>query len=351
MTKLPYSQSRSDSVYANQITCRNEEPASIPAIAEPGVATVSVVVPSYNHARFIARCLRSIIAQSYRPLQLIVIDDGSEDDSVRRIEQELKDCPFESELIANAQKGLVQTLIQGLKLSRGKYFAYLGSDDMWLPGFLASRIRLLESRCDAVLAYGHSFVINDEDEIVECTKEWAGYDNGCAREMLLNVIVPFSPSVLYRREILERCHWNEDARLEDYDLYLRLAAEGEFAFDENILCAWRSHGKNTSRDLQLMLDECLEAQCRAASSLHLTADELEKANARLRWRFGGDFVKAGKKGQGIKLLGLNLKGAPSYSSIARMMATVSLPAGILQWRRQYLQRRTRKFYGSLKALK
>jgi alpha-1,3-rhamnosyltransferase len=349
VTKQLYSQSGSDTVFGKPFTRRNEKPGSVPAIAEPGVATVSVLVPSYNHARFIARCLRSIIAQSYRPLQLIVIDDGSEDDSLRRIEQELKDCPFETELIASTHKGLVQTLIQGLKHSRGKYFAYLGSDDMWLPGFLASRVRLLESRGDAVLAYGHSFVINDEDEIVECTKDWAAYDNGSAREMLLNVIVPFSPSVLYRREALERCHWKEDAKLEDYDLYLRLAAEGEFAFDEHIACAWRAHGKNTSQDLQLMLEECLEAQCRAAARLHLTADELEKANARLRWRFGGDFIKAGNKSQGIKLLGLNLKGAPSYGSIARMIGAAIIPTPILRWRKKHVERSRVKSYGSLKA--
>jgi alpha-1,3-rhamnosyltransferase len=261
----------------------------------------------------------------------------------------LKGCPFESELIARTHKGLVQTLNEGLKRSRGKYFAYLGSDDVWLPGFLASRVKLLESRSDAVLSYGHCFVINEQDEIVECTKDWAAYGEGCAREMLLNVMVPFSPSVLYRRESLEECRWNEDAKLEDYDLYLRLSVDGEFAFDQDISCAWRTHGKNSSRDLQFMLNECLQAQCRAASILHLTPDELEKANARLRWHFGGEFIKAGNKGKGIRLLGSILKGAPSSGSVARMMGALIIPTPILRWRKKYIERRTVKFYGSLKG--
>jgi alpha-1,3-rhamnosyltransferase len=341
-------QIRSDIVFGRELSRQDAEAEHL-AEKEPRLETVSVLVPSHNHGRFISRCLRSIIEQSHKPLQLIVIDDGSEDDSVRRIEQELKDCPFESELIASSHKGLVQTLNEGLKRSRGKYFAYLGSDDVWLSGFLASRVKLLESRSDAVLAYGHSFVINDEDQIVECTKDWVAYNTGSAREMLLNVIVPFSPSVLYRREILERCHWSEDAQLEDYDLYLRLSVEGEFAFDEATSCAWRTHGKNSSQDLQFMLKECLEAQRRAASSLHLTPNELEKANARLKWRFGGDFIKAGERGRGIKLLCLNLKGAPSYASVARMMGAVIIPTPILRWRKRYLERRSMKFYGSLKG--
>lgn len=312
-------------------------------------ATVSVIVPSFNHARFIARCLRSIIRQSHAPLELIVIDDGSEDDSVRRIEQELKDCSFKSELLVRNHKGLVQTLKEGLKHSRGKYFAYLGSDDIWLPEFLAARVKLLQSRIDAVLAYGHCFVIDDEDQILECTKDWAAYVDGCVREMLLNITVPFSPSVVYRRDILERHHWNEDAKLEDYDLYIRLSSEGEFALDENILCAWRSHGKNNSQDLEFMLRECLEAQRRAVPVLKLTPKELEKANARLKWRYGGDFIKAQERAVGLKLLCFNLKGAPSYSSIVRMMGNLILPTPLLRWRKHYRQRHTTNVYGSLKT--
>lgn len=309
--------------------------------------TVSVLVPSYNHARFITRCLRSVIGQTYRPLQLIVIDDGSSDDSVPKIERELKNCPFESELIARDHKGLVKTLNEGLKHCRGKYFAYLGSDDIWLPGFLAARVKLLGSRNEAVLAYGHSFIINDEDQIIECTKDWVPYRNGSAREMLLNLVVPFSPSVLYRRQILEHNHWSEDAVLEDYDLYLRLSVQGEFAFEEQTLCGWRSHENNKSRDLGFMLTECLEAQRRAIPILQLTPDELETAHARLKWRYAGDFIKAGEKGTGIKLLCLNFKGAPSYRSIARTVAAVLMPTSMQRWRKRYLQRRTMKDYGSV----
>jgi Glycosyltransferases, probably involved in cell wall biogenesis len=349
VTNVINTQIRPDVVFGRDLNCQDVDVVSPARVTEGRLESVSVLVPSYNHARYIARCLRSIIEQSHRPLQLVVIDDGSEDDSVRRIEQELRDCPFESELIARTHKGLVQTLNEGLKRCRGKYFAYLGSDDVWLPDFLTSRVKLLEARSDAVLAYGHSFVINEQDQIVECTKEWAAYDKGCTREMLLNAIVPFSPSVLYRRQILHRYHWNEDAQLEDYDLYLRLSGEGEFVFDEHILCAWRTHGENNSRDLEFMLKECLKAQQRAVSSLKLTPRELEKANARLKWRYGGDFVKAGERGMGIKLLCLNLRGAPSYGSIVRMMGAAILPTSVLRWRKQYLQRRTIEFYGSLEA--
>src|SRR5947209_8516008 len=109
-------------------------------------ARVSVVVPSYNHAPFVGAALRSVFRQTLQPAELLVIDDGSADDSPRVVEEMLKDCPFPCELIARANRGLCATLNEGLSKTRGRYFAYLGSDDLWLPDFLAARVPLLEER-------------------------------------------------------------------------------------------------------------------------------------------------------------------------------------------------------------
>src|SRR5438132_5983577 len=104
---------------------------------------VTVVVPSYNHSPFVEQSLRSIFNQTLLPAELIVIDDGSTDDSVKVIERVLRDCPVPSQFIASENQGLSATLNQGYACSRGDYFAYLGSDDLWLPRFLAARVELL----------------------------------------------------------------------------------------------------------------------------------------------------------------------------------------------------------------
>ena len=96
-------------------------------------ATVSVVVPSYNHARFIESTLRSIIKQTFRPAELLVIDDGSSDESPTIIERTLGECPFPCEFVARDNRGLCATLNEGFERTHGDYFAYLGSDDLWLP--------------------------------------------------------------------------------------------------------------------------------------------------------------------------------------------------------------------------
>lgn len=328
-------------------------PEAVPLNADARVmrsaATVSVIVPSYNHALFIDRCLRAIINQSLSPLELIVIDDGSRDGSLKVIERILETAPFDSELIARPHRGLSATLNEGVDRSRGQYFAYLAADDVWLPAFLEARVARLQSRPDAVLAYGHSFVINENDEIVECSADWANYSDGDVRQMLLHQAVPFSPSVLYRCEAVKYHRWNENAGLEDYDLYLRLSADGKFAFDPEPLCAWRSHNHNHSRNLDFMLEECLEAQRRAVNCLNIGTAELRKAQSELKWRYATDFIKAGQKRKALDLVWQNLRGAPSYGSVARNVAGLLLPKRALRWRARLVQRRAVKCYGSLEV--
>ncbi|MEJ7578258.1 MAG: glycosyltransferase family A protein [Pyrinomonadaceae bacterium] len=310
---------------------------------------VSVVVPSYNHAPFVERCLTSIIKQTYTPFELIVIDDGSTDSSPRIIERTLKSCPFPSELIVRPNKGLCATLNEALARSRGKYFAYLSSDDAWLPKFLQARVNLLESQPDAVLAYGHAYIIDEKDHIVECSLDWAPYTKGSASKRLLHAIGPLSPTVLYRRKALERHGWNEGAKLEDYELYLRLSADGDFAFDANVLAAWRQHWYNTSRDFTMMMNEWLDAQRRVRASLGMSDEELAKIQTALKFSCAEGFARRGQKLTALALMSHNLKGAPSVASIARMAIRLTLPQRLMRWRRNLLQHQSSRHYGSLQT--
>ena len=104
------------------------------------VSEINVLVPSYNHAPFVERALRSIFAQTLLPKKLIIIDDGSKDESVEIIRRVLADCPCANELIIRENRGLCATLNEGLAKSSGEFFAYIGSDDFWLPEFLSEAV-------------------------------------------------------------------------------------------------------------------------------------------------------------------------------------------------------------------
>jgi alpha-1,3-rhamnosyltransferase len=309
--------------------------------------SVSVVVPSYNHAPFIDATLRSIMKQTTQPAELFVIDDGSSDESPRVIERVLNDCRFPCELIARENRGLCTTLNEGFERTRGNYFAYLGSDDLWLPDFLKARVSLLESRPDAVLAYGHAYFIDEQNAIIDATTDWADYVDGDVREMLLQTTAPMSPTVLYRRKALEHERWNEESRLEDYDLYLRLSAAGEFAFDPRILSAWRRHGSNVSWNQSLMLEEQLQAQRQSALRFGLTDEQIQALQRATRFNRSEDFLRVGRKSAALGLMLHNWRGASSPRTTARMLLRLLLPTSIMRRHARARQRKAFERFGKI----
>ena len=312
---------------------------------------VFVIVPSYNHARFVEKCLRSVMAQTLPPTKLLVIDDGSIDDSPKTAERVLKDCPFTCDLVVRPNRGLAATLNEGLRRSaesHAAYFAYLGSDDVWLPTFLESRVATLGSRPAVVVAYGNAFSIDETGAIIDSTTEWAAYVDGDVRKMLMTTLAPLSPTVVYRRDALERHGWNENARLEDYELYLRLSGEGEFAFDPQVLSAWRVHGKNASLDFAMMMNEKLAAQSRLGNRLGFTQPELRRFQSLGRFRTAQEYMRRNDKRIALRLTLGNLRGIQSLAEATRMAAGLLAPRKLLQSRKSRRQARAIQRYGSVK---
>ncbi len=308
---------------------------------------VSVIVPSYNHAPFIEATLRSIIKQSLWPAELLVIDDGSSDDSPAIIERTLNECPFPCEFLVRDNRGLCATLNEGFGRTSEEYFAYLGSDDLWLADFLKARVSLLESRANAVLGYGHAYYIDDKSRIIDSTADWANYVDGDVREMLLQTTAPMSPTVVYRREALEQQRWDETSRLEDYDLYLRLSAEGPFAFDPRVLSAWRRHRSNVSWDQRLMLEEQLKAQRRAAMRFGFSNEQVEELQRATRFSRAEDFLRVGRKSEALRLIMQNVRGANSPSATARMLLRILIPNAFIRERARSRQRKAHERYGKI----
>src|ERR1051325_3065945 len=321
-------------------------PPNIPR-ALAATQSVSVVVPSFNHARFIEKCLRSIFRQELPPFELVVIDDGSSDDSPRIIERLLQQCPFPSELVARSNRGLSATLNEGLARTRGEYFAYLGSDDIWLPQFLSARVATFRARPRAVLAYGHAYSIDESDRIIDCTLDWAAYVDGDARRMLLTTLAPLSPTVLYKREAVEKYGWNENAALEDYELYLRLSADGDFAFDPRILSTWRQHETNVSSNATMIMNAKLAAQETVAAQLGFSSRELDGFHAIAGFRSAQEFMRQGKKSKATSLALKNRQGIQSANEAARFLIGLVTPSSMLRWNTERKRRNAALRYGNL----
>lgn len=126
---------------------------------------ISVVIPSFNHAAYIRRAIRSVFAQTYRPIELIIIDDGSSDRSCEVIEETLLEAPFPARLIRQANQGAHAALNLGCQLAGGEYIQPLNSDDAFEPERLE---RMIEDVAGRGAAWGFGAVrhIDEQDRIL-----------------------------------------------------------------------------------------------------------------------------------------------------------------------------------------
>jgi len=116
---------------------------------------IAVVVPCYNHSAFVERSLRSVFTQTYRELELIVIDDGSADATAAVARRVLEDCPFPSRFLARANRGAPATINEGVGQSDAAYINVLNSDDEFTPDRLSVLVEAIASRG---LAWGFAAV-------------------------------------------------------------------------------------------------------------------------------------------------------------------------------------------------
>jgi glycosyltransferase involved in cell wall biosynthesis len=309
---------------------------------------IEVVVPSYNHGRYIDACLRSIFAQTAPIARLLVIDDGSSDDSVTRIEETLKDCPFPSELVARENRGLCATLQQGLEQTSGELFTYIGSDDQWVPNRLEVGARLLAENPGAVLSYSNFFLIDENGELSGNSADWPEYQGGTSlQKLILGHSIPQSTTVTYRRSAVEAFGWDESLRLEDYALFLRLANVGPFAFTPEPLGFWRHHPRNTSKDLEMMLAEVFRAHSSLAGELGLNARDLAAARGAFHFRYSDYVLRRGERLNAAKLAFGSLLYAPSPGAALRLLVRLATPQKLLKLREAVLGRNSRARHGGL----
>ena len=122
---------------------------------------VSVVVPVFRSERFVADTIRSVLAQTLGDFELIVVDDGSPDRSIA-ICRTFSDPRIRYEHQAN--RGLAAARNAGIRSARGRFVAFLDSDDLWAPGKLAHHVAHLESRPEVGVSYGYSMFIDENGE-------------------------------------------------------------------------------------------------------------------------------------------------------------------------------------------
>ena len=212
--------------------------------------TVSVVMPTYNHAAFIGEAIKSVLAQTYGDFELIVVDNYSEDDT-ESIVRGFNDPRIEYLKFSN--NGVIAASRNAaLKQARGEFIAFLDSDDTWTPDKIEIQLKHLEANPNVALVCGSLVTRRNNAPFDTAGGPSTAGLAGFSYNWLLDRSFIFCSSVMVRREVIDDVGlFDEDPEMvssEDWDLWLRIARKHRLTLLGKQLGSYRVHGSNVSID-------------------------------------------------------------------------------------------------------
>ena len=218
--------------------------------------TVSVVVPSYNHAPYLGEALRSVYAQTYRQIELIVIDDGSTDGSAAIAREILRSCPFPHRFVARENRGAHATLNEAIALATGAYINPLNSDDAFTPTRIDAMVAAAR-RHSAALVFANIQWIDGQSETIDpfadarvyaqqCKQSAIAFHETVGSAFLSHNVAVTTGNLFFSRELFDALNGFRDFRYNhDWDFCLRALWLTEPVHVEQPLYRYRVHGRNT----------------------------------------------------------------------------------------------------------
>lgn len=214
---------------------------------------VSIVVPTYNYGHFVCETIESALAQTYSPVEIIVVDDGSTDDTRTR----LAVYGYRVHYIHQQNRGLSAARNTGIAAAQGEFIALLDSDDLWLPDKLARQVASCVREPDAGVVATERFAIDETGKRLDYVSERCSRDG--FRELTMRDLLEFpafSPSsVLARKDALLAVGGFDEGltAVEDMEMWVRIAARFRVLRLHATLTAQRFHSKSMSHQADSML--------------------------------------------------------------------------------------------------
>lgn len=215
----------------------------------------SVIIPLYNKAPYIKKALRSIIEQSFRDYELIVVDDGSSDGSFDVTKETLKESGLDYHLIRQDNAGVSTARNNGIAASHGEFICFLDADDWWAEDFLQKMDLLIREYPDAGIYGTNYYYVKNGKQRVCVTTAKTGYINYCKVYAERLQMPLWTGATCIRREVFDEVGgFRTHLKLgEDFDLWIRVTLKHKVAFLDEPLAyyyqdsdpAWRGTGHLT----------------------------------------------------------------------------------------------------------
>jgi teichuronic acid biosynthesis glycosyltransferase TuaG len=210
---------------------------------------VSVVLPAYNAAAFIAATLGSVAAQTWRGFEVIVVDDGSTDDTRSVVEAFLKAHGLRGRCIRQANKKIAGARNTGVQAARGRFISFLDHDDSWFPEKLAAVMSEFEAHPEADLVC-HNENIMESGRLLRVSRSGPWTPGMYERLLFKGNALSASAVTVKRDKLLEVGGFREDPEfdtVEDYDLWMRLSKVCVFRFLDRVLGEYHFEERGASR--------------------------------------------------------------------------------------------------------
>ncbi len=274
--------------------------------------TVSVVIPAFNAAAFVAQAVDSVLAQTWPQCEILVINDGSTDNTL----DVLMAYGDAIRVISKPNGGLSSARNRGIEEASGRYVAFLDADDRWLPAKLSRQVAVMEQVEDVGFCSTTAQVVSPDDEPLNIWPCPDIQDSLLETLFRQNGAIPGSGSgVMARRDLFDTAGpFDESLRsLEDIDMWMRLAAITDYRCIDEPLTIIVKHPDSMSRNLSVM---CESAERVMRKNRHLLRHDAQG----VFWRCGyaamlADYAKgeyrAGRKGRAIRLLVRGLLRCPT----------------------------------------
>ena len=217
---------------------------------QQGEPLVTVVIPTYNRADYIAETIESVLSQTYRNIEVIVIDDGSTDGTAQVVAPFIPRVSYVQQ--ENAERGASRN--HGLRLARGKYVAFLDSDDVWLPTKVADDVAYLEARPDVGLIHTDAVIIDavGRELRVLRLKAPSGRVTGALLERNFVTMATHLARASLVRDIGGFREERELSGSEDWEMWVRLSLLTNIAYLPRVSAKLRTHPGNTMTNASAM---------------------------------------------------------------------------------------------------
>lgn len=215
------------------------------------VDLVSVIMPCYNHESFVQEAIRAIMNQSYTNIELIIIDDGSKDNSVKKIQEMVPACQkrfVRFEFINRENRGLCNTLNEGIDWCRGKYLSLAASDDRLFSDKTLKQVEELKKLKEKnVVGIFSGFLIFENERDVVKIEKGIGQIVSFEDIFLRKVPPAGQTSMFLRNKVIESGGYDPLCTVDDLYISLKLTEKGEMLYMmEDVLVEYRRHGCNLS---------------------------------------------------------------------------------------------------------